>query len=173
MPRTQWKRLSASFRSLHNTLLTAETKNEILAELAHSETNRMACIEALQIAQREHGWVNDEDLCEVAMLLGLTPDEVDGVATFYNLIRRRPVGRHVILLCASVSCWVMGYAALRERLLQTLSVELGRTTADGRFTVLENQCLGACDHAPVLMIDDDLYCDVDADRLGDILAKYA
>ncbi len=154
-------------------MLTTETKNEILAELAHSETNRMACIESLKIAQRQSGWVSDEELCEVAQLLGLTPDEVDGVATFYNLIRRRPVGRHVILLCASVSCWVMGYAALRAGLAQTLGVEPGQTTPDGRFTVLENQCLGACDHAPVLMIDNDLYRDVDAEKLGDILARYA
>lgn len=153
-------------------MLTTETRNAILAEIAHSETNRMACLEALRIAQREHGWVSDEDLCEVAQLLGMTPDEVDGMATFYNLIRRRPVGRHVILLCASVSCWVTGYIALRECLLQTLGVELGQTTADGRFTVLENQCLGACDHAPVLMIDDDLHSDVEPDKLGDILAKY-
>jgi NADH-quinone oxidoreductase subunit E len=154
-------------------VLTTETKSKIRAELAHSETNRMACIEALKIAQREHGWVSDENLCEVAQLLDLTPDEVDGVATFYNLIRRRPVGRHVILLCASVSCWVMGYAALRARLLQVLAVEPGQITADGRFTVLENQCLGACDHAPALMIDDDLYHDVNPEELGDILAKYA
>jgi len=154
-------------------VLTTETKNEILAELAHNETNRMACIEALKIAQREHGWVSDEDLCEVAQLLELTPDEVEGVATFYNLIRRRPVGRHVILLCASVSCWVMGYAQLRARLLQMLGAEPGQTTADGRFTVLENQCLGACDHAPVFMIGDDLYHDADPEKLDDILAKYA
>lgn len=154
-------------------MLTAETKNEILAERAHSETNRMACIESLKIAQREHGWVSDEHLREVAELLDMTPDEVDGVATFYNLIRRRPVGRHVILLCSSVSCWVMGYAVLRARLLRELGVEPGQTTADGRFTVLENQCLGACDHAPVLMIDDDLHRDVDPEQLGDILAKYA
>ena len=153
-------------------MLTTETKDAILAVLAHSETNRMACIDALKIAQREHGWVSDEILCEVARLLELTPDEVDGVATFYNLIRRRPVGRHVILLCASVSCWVMGYAALRARLLDMLGAGLGETTGDGRFTVLENQCLGACDHAPVLMIDDDLYADVDPEKLGDILAKY-
>jgi NADH-quinone oxidoreductase subunit E len=154
-------------------VLTADSRNEILAELAHSETNRMACIEALKIAQRENGWVSDGQLREVADLLEMTPDEVDGVATFYNLIRRRPVGRHVILLCASVSCWVMGYAILRARVKQTLGIEPGQTTADGRFTILENQCLGACDHAPVLMINDDLYRDVDPEQLGDILAKYA
>jgi NADH-quinone oxidoreductase subunit E len=67
----------------------------------------------------------------------------------------------------------MGYANLRAQLAQTLGVEPGQTTADGRFTVLENQCLGACDHAPVFMIDDDLYSDVDTEKLGDILAKYA
>jgi NADH-quinone oxidoreductase subunit E len=102
----------------------------------------------------------------------MSPDELDGVATFYNLIFRRPVGRHVILICDSVSCWIMGYEALREAFHARLGVRLGETTADGRFTLLPIVCLGACDHAPTIMIDEDLHHDVDAARLDSLLERY-
>ena len=78
----------------------------------------------------------------------MTPEELDGVATFYNLVFRRPVGRHVALICDSVSCWIMGYEKLRQGLTSRLNVSLGETTADNRFTVLPIVCLGVCDHAP-------------------------
>src|SRR5690242_177565 len=77
---------------------------------------RAACVEALKLVQRRHRWISDGRLGEVASLLGMTADELEGVATFYNLIFRRPVGRHVVLLCDSVSCWVMG----QERVLEHL-----------------------------------------------------
>jgi NADH-quinone oxidoreductase subunit E len=102
----------------------------------------------------------------------MTPDELESVATFYNLIFRRPVGRHVILICDSVTCWIMGYDRLRQHLTSRLGIQLGETSADGRFTLLPNVCLGTCDHAPALMIDDDLHRDLDAAQLDDILAKY-
>jgi NADH-quinone oxidoreductase subunit E len=94
------------------------------------------------------------------------------VATFYNLIFRQPVGRHVILICDTVSCYVMGYEALLAHIEQRLSISLGQTTADGQFTLLPVPCLGACDHAPVLMIDDDLHLDVDGQKLDSILERY-
>ena len=94
----------------------------------------------------------------------MTPDELDGVATFYNLIFRKPVGRHVIMLCDSVSCWIMGYERLRAQPDDAAGHRLGETTADGRFTLLPIVCLGACDHAPAMMIDDDLHGDLDAER---------
>ena len=111
-------------------------------------------------------------LRDVARLLEMSPDELDGVATFYNLIFRRPVGRHVILICDSVSCWIMGYEALRDAFHTRLGVRLGETTADGRFTLLPIVCLGACDHAPTIMIDDDLHRDVDAARFDSLLEQY-
>jgi NADH-quinone oxidoreductase subunit E len=153
-------------------VLTGDMKKEILAEVAACGGKRMACIEAMKIVQRTRRWVNDEDLAEVAAMLDMTCDEIDGVATFYNLIRRRPVGRHVILVCTSVSCWMMGYGKLMERLRELLGVDFGQTTSDDRFTLIPNQCLGACDHAPALMIDDDLYHDVAPDALEGVLAKY-
>jgi NADH-quinone oxidoreductase subunit E len=94
------------------------------------------------------------------------------VATFYNLIFRKPVGRHVILLCDSISCYVMGYWQLYEALQQHLGVRFGETSADQRFTLLPNACLGCCDHAPALMIDEDLYLDVKEEQLTEILKTY-
>jgi NADH-quinone oxidoreductase subunit E len=79
---------------------------EIKAELYHYEQKRAACITALKIVQRHRGWVSDENIHAIAGLLEVTPDELDSVASFYNLIFRQPVGKHVILLCDSVSCWI-------------------------------------------------------------------
>jgi NADH-quinone oxidoreductase subunit E len=139
---------------------------------AHYAEGRGACVEALKVVQRSHGWVSDEDLREVARILEMSPDELDSVATFYNLIFRRPVGRHVILICDSVSCWIVGYEALRDHLQARLGVKLGETTNDSRFTVLPIVCLGACDHAPAMMIDEDLHADLSPAALNDVLAKY-
>jgi NADH-quinone oxidoreductase subunit E len=153
-------------------MLTEEERTEIAAELLRYPERRAACIEALKIVQRRRGWVSDESLREVAALLGMTPDELDGVGTFYNLIFRQPVGRHVILLCDSVSCWIMGCTRLRERLQDLLQVRPGGTTADGRFTLLPIVCLGACDHAPAMMINDELHGDLAAQSLDAILERY-
>lgn len=152
--------------------LTPADTAAITALARQYEARRGACIEALRIVQRSHGWISDDRLREVARLLGMSPDELDGVATFYNLIFRRPVGRHVILICDSVSCWIMGYEALLDALQARLGVRLGETTADNRFTLLPIVCLGACDHAPTIMIDEDLHRDVDAARLDAVLEQY-
>jgi NADH-quinone oxidoreductase subunit E len=131
-----------------------------------------ACVEALKIVQRRQGWVSDESVRDIAGILGMTVAEVDSVSTFYPLIFRRPVGRHVILMCDSVSCWVMGYAAAYRRLSEKLGIRWGETTDDGRFTLLPSSCLGACDHAPAMMIDDDLVADWDSADIDQLLARY-
>lgn len=153
-------------------MLSDEERSEIEAEVAIYAQKRAASIEALKVVQQHRGWVSDEALDEVAELLEMTPDELDGVATFYNLIFRKPVGRHVILICDSVSCWIMGYDNLLDHLKSRLGIDLGETTPDGRFTLLPSVCLGACDHAPVMMIDDDLHLDLTAERIDKILAGY-
>jgi|SRR5579864_6397918 len=152
--------------------LTPADTAAITALARQYEARRGACIEALRIVQRSHGWISDDRLRVVARLLDMSPDELDGVATFYNLIFRRPVGRHVILICDSASCWIMGYEALRDALQARLGVRLGETTADNRFTLLPIVCLGACDHAPTIMVDEDLHRDVDAARLDAVLEQY-
>ena len=154
-------------------MLTDHEKLEIEAEAGRYPERRAASIDALKIVQRRTRWISDEDLRDVADLLGMTPADLDSVATFYNLIHRRPVGRHVIYLCTSISCWILGCDPLREALTRRLGIRFGETTADGRFTMVPIVCLGACDHAPTLRIDGDLHNDVDPARIDGVLEKYA
>jgi NADH-quinone oxidoreductase subunit E len=153
-------------------MLSPEERREIEAELPHYPNKQAVCIEAMKIVQRHRGWVSDESIRDIANFLDISTDDLDGIATFYNLIYRKPVGRHVILLCNSVSCWIMGYNRLRERLCQRLQIQIGETTIDGRFTLLPIVCLGTCDHAPALMIDNDLHRDLSPDSAEQILESY-
>ncbi len=151
------------------------TENEaaVISDIARRyEHPQGASIEALRQIQKSHGWISDEDLRDIARVLRVTPEELDGVATFYNLIFRRPVGRSVILLCDSVSCWAMGCGRILAKLEGTLGVTLGQTTPDGRFTLLPTVCLGTCDHAPAMMIGRELFGDLDPDQLDSILDWY-
>jgi NADH-quinone oxidoreductase subunit E len=153
-------------------MLTAEEKKEIEAEFPCYEQKRAVCVEALKIVQRHRGWVSGEALIEVADFLEMTPAELDAVATFYNLIFRKPVGKHIIMVCDSVSCWIMGYERILQHLQDRLGIGLGETTADGVFTLLPIACLGACDQAPAMMIDAELYGNLDPAKIDKILANY-
>jgi NADH-quinone oxidoreductase subunit E len=153
-------------------MLTVVERREIEEKLTQYPTKQAICIDAMLIVQRHQGWVSDESLRDLSELLGLSVADLDGVATFYNLIRRKPVGRHVAMICDSVSCWIMGYERVRDHLCSRLGTPLGGTTADGRFTVLPIVCLGACDHAPAMMIDGKLYEDLDEGKIEEMLRHY-
>jgi NADH-quinone oxidoreductase subunit E len=153
-------------------MLTSEEIGKIEKEIGLVPIKKAACIEALKIVQQHRGWISDDSLKDVAEVMDMSPAELDSVATFYNLIFRRPVGRHVILVCDSISCWVMGYEKIRDQLSERLGIKYGETTTDGRFTLLPNVCLGTCDCAPALMIDNDLYRNLTVDQLDGILSKY-
>jgi NADH-quinone oxidoreductase subunit E len=153
-------------------MLTSQEKKEIDTVLDHYVFKKAASIEALKIVQKHRRWVSDEALIDVAAVLEMAPAELDAVATFYNLIFRRPVGRHVILVCDSVSCWIMGYDSIAACLKERLGIEFGETTEDGRFTLLPHVCLGACDRAPVMMIDEQLYGELNAEKIDGILASF-
>ncbi|MGH7632540.1 MAG: NADH-quinone oxidoreductase subunit NuoE [Gemmatimonadaceae bacterium] len=152
--------------------LSADEEREIQEESAHYPTRSALCIDAMKIVQRHRGWVSDDALRDIACYLGMSVDELDGIATFYNLIFRKPVGRHVIMVCDSVSCWIMGSERLTQAIATRLGVAAGGTTADERFTLLPIVCLGACDHAPVLMVDDDLHHDVEPAAVDGLLDRY-
>ena len=152
--------------------LTLQEKKSIDKAISEVPVKKAAGIEALKIVQANRRWISDDSLKAIAEYMEMSAEELDSVATFYNLIFRRPVGRHVILVCDSISCWVMGYENILQHLSQKLEVNLGETTADGRFTLLPNCCLGTCDCAPALMIDDDLYRHLTTDMLDAILEKY-
>ena len=153
-------------------MLTVDEKKGIEAILHQYPFKRAAGIDALRIVQNHRGWISDDALIDVAVLLEVPPTALDAVATFYNLIFRRPVGRHVILVCDSVSCWIMGYETVADYIKKRLGIDFGQTTADGRFTLLPHVCLGACDRAPVMMIDDRLYELLDAAGIDAILETF-
>lgn len=153
-------------------MLTDIEKKEIEAHIESLPKRGAACLEALSVVQKHRGWVSDESLRDLAEFLEMSIHELDSVATFYNLVFRRPVGRHVILVCDSISCWVMGYEKLVAHLNQKLDIQWGETTPDQRFTLLPIPCLGTCDHAPAMMIGDDLHRDVEVEGLDEILGRY-
>ncbi len=153
-------------------MLTEEELREIEGHVRQYPKKRAACIEALKVVQRKRRWISDESIKDIAGVLDMTPDELDSVATFYNLVFRKPVGRHVILICDSVSCWVMGFEKILEYIQNKLGIKYGETTQDDRFTLLPIQCLGTCDHAPALMIDNDLHRDLSIEKIDKILEQY-
>jgi NADH-quinone oxidoreductase subunit E len=152
--------------------LHVEDCESIEQEMHHYEDPRAASIGALKIVQKRHGWVPDGAIPAIGRLLGIPASDVEGVATFYSLIFRRPVGRYVIKLCDSVACFLTGYEEVRDEVCKQLGVGLGETTADGRFTLLPICCLGACDRGPVLMIDDDTHFGVAPEDIARLLERY-
>ncbi|MEH6636911.1 MAG: NADH-quinone oxidoreductase subunit NuoE [Halioglobus sp.] len=142
-------------------MLSDAELTEIDAEIRHAPYRSAVAIDALKIVQAQRGWVSDQSLQALARHLEMSAEELDGIATFYNLIFRRPVGDKVILLCNSITCWIKGCNKLQQKITHQLGVEPGQTSADNRYTLLPVTCLGACDKAPVMMVGDDLYEDID------------
>ncbi len=154
-------------------VLSNEERAAIEHEIEHYEDPRAASIDALKIVQKQRGWVPDGAIAAIGEILGIPATDVEGVATFYNLIFRRPVGRHVIKVCDSIACFLTGYDDVHAALSKKLGISMGQTTSDGRFTLLPICCLGACDKGPVLMIDDDTHGDVAPERIEQLLEQYA
>lgn len=153
-------------------MLSEEERRAILAELEHSEDGRAFAVDALRIVQGHRGFISDEAIEDIASILGMTPEELDSLATFYSFIFRRPVGKHVILACDGVTCWIMGYDDILGHLRQRLGIDMGETTDDGKFTLLPVSCIGACDHSPAIMIDGTMYGDLSRERIDEILKDY-
>jgi NADH-quinone oxidoreductase subunit E len=153
-------------------MITDEEKKAIEAGIHEGEPRRIAVSDALSIVQKRTGWISDEEVIEIASFLEMTPAEVDSIATFYNLIFRRPVGRHVILICDSVSCYVMDYKKIKAHLEKRLGVPLGQTSSDNRFTWLPVACLGHCEIAPVFMIDGKIFGNLNEEKVDQILSEY-
>ena len=141
------------------------------AEIAHVPYPASVAIDALKIVQAQRGWVSDDALQAIARHLKMSAEELDGIATFYNLIFRRPVGYKVILLCDSISCWIKGCDALTQGVTNLLGVGPGETTPDKAYTLLPITCLGACDKAPVMMVGEELYENVDEQTLHALFGK--
>ena len=150
-------------------MLPAALNTELQARVASAITPREAAVDVMKALQAHYGWLTDEAVEEAAGLLGLSPLQVEELATFYEMIYRRPVGRRVIHVCDSISCWAMGGESLMQHLSGLLGIRPGETTADGLFTLLPCCCLGNCGQAPTLMIGDDLHGRVTPERAKELL----
>ncbi len=148
-----------------NSVLSHEEIQAIDAELAHVPYKSGAAIDALKIVQAKRGWVSDDCLIAIARYLQMSAEQLEGVATFYNLIYRRPVGEKVILFCDSVSCWISNSDGIKAKISDLLGIDYGGTTLDNRYTLLPVPCLGACDRAPVMMVGEDLVTHLDEARV--------
>ena len=154
-------------------ILTSEEIAAIHEFMHHYPQARAASLDALKIVQKRNGWVDDAQVNAIANILDIPMSDMDGVATFFNRIYRQPVGRHVILICDSVACYLTGYEALSAELRSQLGIEYGQTTTDGRFTLLPICCLGNCDKGPAVLIDEDTYGPVQPSEVAQLLELYA
>ena len=152
-------------------VLSAAELDEIDTEISHVPYRAAVAIDALKIVQAHRGWVSDDSLQAIARHLNMSAEELDGIATFYNLIYRRPVGEQVILLCNSITCWIKGCDKLQQKITEQLGVGLSETTPDHRYPLLPVTCLGACDKAPVFLVGDDLPEAVPAPSLATLLGS--
>ena len=149
--------------------LTPEEIHDIEHEKTHYPYAQAVGLEALKIVQKYQGWVSDESLLAVSEYLDIPPDELEGVATFFNMIFRQPVGKHVILLCDSMTCWMLGCDSLRDHIKNRLGIDYGETTEDGMFTVIPVPCLGACDKAPVMMVNRSTHRNLTTEKIDEII----
>lgn len=146
-------------------------RQELQTRIAGAVTPREAAVEVMKSLQAHYGWLSDEAVEEAAHLLGLSALQVEELATFYEMLYRRPVGKRVIHCCDSISCWAMGGESLMQHLSGLLGISVGGTTGDGVFTLLPCCCLGNCGQAPTLMIGDTLYGGLTPERAAEILKQ--
>jgi len=125
---------------------------------------------ALHLAQEETRWLSPDVMAEIGARLGIHPAQVREVASFYTMYNLKPVGKYHIKLCTNVACALRGADELMDHCKKRLGVELGGTTHDSKFTLMEEECLGACGTAPAMMLNDDYHENLDAKKMDQILA---
>ncbi len=133
--------------------------------------DRAAIVEVMMELQAKRGFLDDQDVIEAARRTGLSPTEVEELASFYTLIYRRPVGRRVLLVCDSVCCAMNGSERLLNTLERRLGIALGEVSRDGAVTVLPSICLGLCDRAPAALLNGEALGPLDDARLDALLLE--
>ncbi|MCL7453210.1 MAG: NADH-quinone oxidoreductase subunit NuoE [Anaerolineae bacterium] len=155
-------------------MLTDKSKEEIRRIRGEYPDPDSALLPALYLAQKDYGgWLPEEAIDAVAEIMELAPARVGAMASFYTLFQRQPVGRHVIYVCTNVACSLLGAEHLLEYLGHKLGVEPGETSADGRFTLVEVECLGSCGTAPMMQVDEHYFENLTEEKIDRILAELA
>ncbi len=154
-------------------VFTGKTRAELETILKRYPTKQAALLPALWLVQRERGWISDRHMAEVAEVLGVTPAHVKGVVTFYTMYHQHPVGKHFVQVCTTSPCNLCGAEDVVKALLhETGAGELGATSSDGQWTVIEVECLGACGFATPILIDDDFIESVTPDKVPELVKQY-
>ena len=150
-------------------MLSEELKKSLIDKIASVEHPRELVVDVMFELQEHYGYLSDEALEEAALLLGMTPLEMEELATFYTFIFREPVGKYVIHVCDSIICWMDEYESIRDFLCQKLGINMGETTPDGLFTLLPVCCIGYCDRSPAILINRKVYGPLTPEKLDNIL----
>ncbi|BBI01140.1 NADH dehydrogenase subunit E [Buchnera aphidicola (Nipponaphis monzeni)] len=153
-------------------MLTNKERMLIECKKKSYANSKAASIEALKIVQRRIGWVPKQAIIDISEILKVSISEIESIATFYNQIFRKPVGKNIIRYCDSVVCYVMGYEKIKKVLIDTLGITIGETTVDNQFTLLPVCCLGNCDKAPTIMINQNIYSNVSDVSIINLLESY-
>lgn len=157
----------------HEPVFVGAVRERLEALFPRYPTRQACLLPALWLVQEQRGWISPAAMAEVAEVLGLTPAYVRGVVSFYTMYYQHPMGRHVIQVCTTSPCHLCGAADVVEALLRhTGCGELGATSPDGRFTVIEVECLGACGFATPVLVDDDFHDGVTPDQVPALLERY-
>jgi NADH-quinone oxidoreductase E subunit len=153
-------------------MLTEQSKQEIRRIRDEYPDPQSALLPALFLAQQDHGgWLPEEALDAVAEAMELPATRVAAVASFYTMLNRKPVGKHMIQVCTNLACSLLGAEHLVDHLARRLGIGVGETTADGQFTLLEVECLGSCGTAPMMQIDDAYYENLTVEELDRIIDR--
>ncbi len=152
-------------------MLPKELIQMLQQKIASAERPRELAVDVMVALQEHYGYLTDEALQEGADLLGLTTLELEELATFYDFIFRKPVGKYVIMVCDGVVCWMNGYVSVLNHLRSSLGIQLGGTTEDGLFTVLPVACIGYCDRSPAMLINRKVYGFLTPEKVDGILQR--
>ncbi len=152
-------------------MLPAKLKTDLERKLKASDHPRELVVDAMFTMQDHYGYLSDEAVAETAAMVGMSPVEVEELATFYPFIYRESVGRYVIHVCDSVVCWMGGQEPLQDHLMRQLGIGMGNTTADGLFTLLAVCCIGYCDRSPAILINKKVYGPLTPETLDAILER--
>ena len=152
-------------------MLSNKLKEQLVHRIAEAEHPREQAVDVMLEIQRHHGYMSDEAMEDAAALLGMTPLELEELATFYDHIYREPVGRYVIRVCDSTVCWMHDHVSVMDHVASRLGIGIGGTTPDGLFTMLPVCCIGYCDRAPAMMINQKIFGRLTPGKIDRVLQK--
>ncbi len=147
------------------------TRREFEGLLSRYPDKLAVILPALYLAQREFGHVSDEAIVYIAGLVGVSPARIEGVATFYTMYNRKPVGKYHVQICRNISCSLLGAEHLIEHVSKKLGIKPGETTPDGKFTLSKAECLGSCGTAPVMQVNDDYHENLTREKIDVLLDR--